>query len=269
MSSRNTNRGFWGSLVVHVLFFGAVMLMILWNKLYSEPEPVVFELVETSPNPSPVVEDTPPSPEPEPEEPAIDAPKIAPSAPVEIPDLNIPEPEPEPTPPPPAPTPTPTPTPTPQPKPKEEPKTISAADFFKEHGKPTPTPPKPVKPTSAPKINVDTSESLKRLLNDGARNNIQQASPGEQQALMDFIARLRRQIELAWNKPDGVADVFAVVSVTVQPNGTLRPVVLITPSGNRVFDSSIISAVQHARNIGGPPTGRAETINYTFRMVER
>ncbi|MBC2594209.1 TonB family protein [Ruficoccus amylovorans] len=274
MRKGNTTRGFWGSVTVHVLFFGAVLLMIAWNRLHREPEPVIFELVEVPSEQPSQVQETPPTPEPDPapEIPSIDAPQIAPSEPVTIPDINIPEPEPEPAPPPPAPTPTPTPTPTPKqepaPKPKEQPKAkpMSIDDFRKQHGQPTPTPPKRnTAPTPAPKINVSD------VVVTGPSTSSRQSSAAEQQALQNFIAQLRRQIELAWNKPEAATgrDTFAVVQVTVQPNGTLRPVVLVTPSGDRAFDNSILAAVKNARNIGGSPTGRAETIKYTFRMIDR
>ncbi len=272
MSTQGTNKGFWASVFVHVLFFGALALMVAWDHFKpEEPEPVIFEMVEIPADATPA----PPQPV-EPDMPAIDAPDIAQPEAVEIPDLNIPEPEPEPvveTPPPPAPEPkpveTPKPKPEPKPEPKPQPKTISADDFFKQHGKPTPAPTRTVKPTPAPKINVDTSDSLERLLND--TSSIQSATPAQQKALLDYIAKLRRQIELAWNKPTAVAGSEAVarVRVTVQPNGSLNPVLLIQSSGSAAFDKSIMDAVKRARTIGAPPTGRAETINYTFRITER
>ena len=273
MSKRTTRRGFWVSILVHALFFGSLLLMIAWKRYHKEEPPVIFELIDTSPVPE--MQEPVPTPdpveEPQPvEEPAIEAPMIEQPQPVDIPDLAIPEPEPEPTPPPPAPTPTPTPTPAPkvEPKPtppKPQPKPMTAEEFQQKFGKPSPTPPKPVKPTKAPTITV------KKPTVTGVSTSPQRSSAAEQRALEDFIARLRHQIELAWNKPDALegSEVFAVVSVTVQPSGALRPVKLVTPSGSRLFDNSILAAVQNTRNIGGAPGGQAVTINYTFRMVER
>lgn len=258
--SNNTRNGFWSSLVVHALFFVLLGLMVAWKHFQKEPEPVIFEIVEL---PAEVPDQ---SQESSPDLPAIESPDIAPAEHVKIPELDMPEPEPTP----PPPQPKPKKTEQPKPKPKEQPKAMSAADFFKEHGKPKPTPPKPRK-VNAPRIELNTKESLQRLLNDGASNQIQTASPEEQQALLAFIAKLRRQIEIAWNKPAVIegTQMVAVVRVTVQPNGSLNPMLLVTPSGSRLFDQSILSAVRNTRNIGGPPTGRAETINYTFKLTER
>ena len=266
MSSQGTKKGVWASVIVHVLFFGGLALMVAWDHFKpEEPEPVIFEMVEIPADATPA----PPTPV-EPDMPAIDAPDIAAPEQVDIPDLNIPEPEPEPvveTPPPPAPEPKPVETPKEKPQPKPEPQPISADEFFKQHGKPTPTPPRPVKPVDAPKINVDTSEALERLLND--TTSIKSSSPAQQQALLDYIARLRRQIELAWDKPSLATDAVARVRVTVQANGSLNPVLLIQSSGSAIFDKSIIDAVKSARTIGPPPTGTSQTINYTFRLTER
>ncbi|MGE9293658.1 MAG: TonB family protein [Puniceicoccales bacterium] len=269
MSKRTTTRGFWVSITVHVLFFGAILLMIAWKRMHKPEVPVIFELVEP---PSEQQMETPSEPvtepEPQPEEPLIDAPQIAPSEPVDIPDLNIPEPEPEPEPTPPPPEPKPTPTPKPKSEPKPTPKpttpTMTAAEFNKKFGKPSQAKPKPVKPAATPTLRV--SQPVVRSNTSAGSSN-----PADQRALESFIARLRRQIELAWDKPESLegTEVYAVVNVTVQPNGSLNPVVLVTPSGSQIFDSSILTAVRRARNIGGAPSGQAVTVSYTFRMIER
>ncbi|MEM8550618.1 MAG: TonB family protein, partial [Verrucomicrobiota bacterium] len=213
------------------------------------------------PTEAPEPQDSAPS---EPDLPSIETPDIPNTPAVDVPELDIPEPEP--TPPPPAVEPTPTP-PEPKPQPTQQ---ITAEEFFRQHGQPEPRQQRPAQPTPAPQIKVNTRDALNRLLDDGARNRIQQASPAEQQALLNFIARLRRQIEIAWTKPEALegSEVFAVVQVTVQKDGTLNPVVLITPSGSQLFDQSIIRAVRSTRKIGGAPTGRVEKVNYTFRMRE-
>lgn len=269
----STRKGMVISTIIHVGFFGVLVVLILLESLRSEPEPVVLELV------------SPPG-QPAPPQPAPDLPDIAPpsvEAVKEVDFADIPEPPPpEPTPAPPQPTPLP-PVPTPEtPKPKPEapkpepspvppqPQRININDFRKEHKVPsqpttriTRTAPRP-----APRLDVsDITASLEAVLES---DNSERLSQAQQNALQAYVARLRQQIEIAWSKPAlaTAANEWVEIVITVQPNGRISGHRVTRKSASSAMLSSVISAVNNARSAGPTPDGRSHSVRFTLRLRE-
>lgn len=259
----NSRQGFVLASVIHVGFFGALGLAIFLQQLKREPEPVVLTLV--APPPSAPMSEQPPSPEPEP---AIQTPQLEPMKPVDIPD--IPEPPP-PEPPPPEPRPEP---PSPKPEPKPEPKSaprMSLEEFRRQHGAPPDTAtrtvqPKPKRPP-APRIDVSgVTSALEQILEN---SEAAQSSEAEQRALLAYVQRLRRQLELTWQKPQTAnPNEWLEVSITVSPDGTISGFKIVSKNCGQEFIRSVSSAIQSARSIGPTPTGRTLVVRQPFRLTD-
>lgn len=274
----STRKGMILSTVVHVAFFGVLLLIILLENLRSEPEPIILTL-ENPPSDAPQLQNTT---QPAPAMPDVAPPKLPPVKKIEFPDIPDPQPDtppPEPTPPPPPPTPTPPKpkpdTPKPKPDPAPEPpkqKTMSIEDFKKQHKIPEKTTTtKTVKPApkSAPQLNVkDIEDSLQDIIDSIPASSA--PSQAEMDALRAYVARLRSQIEIAWIKPElaNAGDEWVEIVVTVLPNGKINGYKILKKNGSQAFLSSVDRAIANTRSIGPTPSGRTLPVRFTLRLRE-
>lgn len=264
----NSRTGFIAAASLHIIVFVGLLLFIFLKPLRSEPEPIILTL--ESPPPS----DSPQQPQPDPQ-PQIESPQLAPMEPVDIPDIpEPPPPDPEPTPPEPAPKPS---EPKPQPKPKPEPpkpqppRPMSIEDFRKQHGAPKPTQQRTItRRPSAPAPRVDVTGITRQMESLLENTNAAQATEAEQRALLAYVQRLRRQLELTWRKPQTASlNEWLEVSITVLPNGQISGFKVIDKSCGREFLQSVSTAINTARPIGPTPTGETLVVRQPFRLTER
>lgn len=271
MAEPNSRKGFVIASLLHVGVFGTLAVAVLVSHFKKDPEPIILTL-ESPPSDQP----KPKQPEnPSPNFPEINTPEVERIEQIDLPDIpDIPQPEPV-TPPPPAPAPikaTPKPTkPEPQPKPEPAPKAMTMEQFRKLHGAPKKTTkrqsvPKPTKPT--PRINVpDVTSALNDFLQDSSTSN---SSESEQKALLAYIHRLHRQIEIAWQKPDMAStNEWAEVGITLAANGKITGFKVLRKKCGSVFLQSITEAINSTRSIGPTPSGKPISVKYTFRLTDQ
>ncbi len=264
----STRKGMVFSTVVHVAFFGVLLLIILLENLRSEPEPIILTL-ESPPSPDLVERVN--------EQPAQNLPDIAPPPMDEVKQPDFAEiPDPQPTPPPPAPTPPP-PAPTPpkpkvekKPEPQPEPVKPMSIDKFREQFKipeqKTVTRKSTSTPRPAPQIDID--DSLQKLL-----DSLPQTAPSsqaEKDALRAYIQRLHRQIEFAWRKPELAThgDEWVKIIVTVLPNGKIKGFRVDSKSCSAEFLRSVDAAIANTQSIGPTPNGQTLPVSFTMRLRE-
>lgn len=146
----------------------------------------------------------------------------------------------------------------------------TAADFFRDRPRPaqTQTRPQPTPAPAAPRINVpDVSRALEDALRD---STVSRASESDQRALLNYINRLRAQIELAWDKPTSVTgqDEWVEVIVTVEANGRISGHRISRHQASASFQRTVEAAIRNTRPIGPPPDGIRREIKYTLRVRE-
>lgn len=242
------------SVLVHFGFVGMAVLVLFLEQWLQKPEPMVFELVSGAA----------PPPQQQPQEQPME--EEVPLEPLEVPDIpepieplpevpDLPEPEPEPEPPKPEP---------PKPKP-EEPKLISADDFFKDRERPERVRrvEKPrQKPVVAPELKTDIRDRLKNI----AEIQIQGADIGQIQSndeLLRYLSALRSRIESAF-EPRG-SQLEAEVYFTVTATGKILNPSINRSSGDTAFDQSVLRAMRAAQTPGSPPGNRAYSFSLVFR----
>jgi outer membrane biosynthesis protein TonB len=244
-----SQRAWIGSVALH----GAALLLLLIGTWWLSREPErahVFELVafqpvaetptETEPPPSPTVE---PEVTPEPDE-ALEVPLIP--AAREVPNL-----------PPLRPTPPrvePTPTPLAEPEPE-----VTRFEDFRRANPATPSRPRPApRPSvSRPTIDLDPvavpTVSTSPLQPDAS-------------ALAAWVSGLRRQLNAAWDEPELVGPLTAIVRLEVTAQAELRFLGLAQSSGSAAFDESLRAIFRRLRTVTPPPSGQTETARMTFRI---
>lgn len=86
------------------------------------------------------------------------------------------------------------------------------------------------------------------------------------QALAEYVSLIDQAIREHWVYPDiqGVRDLSATVNITVFPNGKVRINKFERPSGNRVFDRSILKAIKDTGAVQPPPFGELLEIGVRF-----
>ncbi|KXU35995.1 hypothetical protein AXK11_04770 [Cephaloticoccus primus] len=236
----------------------------------STPEtPIRFDLPEPLPSPEPPTL----APEPEPAPPEIfDEParEIIPTTPPEPAPRPEPKPETRPTPAPPPPKPVAKPTPKPAPKP--EPKPMTKAEFDRLHGnKPNPTAVKPGNARAAPprvrQISTRGIVGGSASVSTGAGGTA--LSRAESDLLDAYISLLRQRLRAAHSKPAGLSDQLQTkVRFAIGADGTLSNLRIITSSGSREFDESVLAAFRKVRSIGPTPNGKSDTWELTFKLTD-
>lgn len=151
----------------------------------------------------------------------------------------------------------------------EPPKKMSLAEFRKQNAtvkNASTTAPAP-RSIKVKTINVKgiTGGSVK--VSEGAGGK---ALTREESNLLDaYIALLLQRLRAAHIKPAGLSDLLsAKVRFNIAANGTLSGVRIITSSGSREFDQSVIEAFAKVRSIGPTPTGKSDVWEVNFKMRE-
>src|SRR5690606_18717941 len=161
----------------------------------------------------------------------------------------------------------------PKPEPKtepkvEQPKKMTKAEFDKLHGNQK-------NPTTVSQPKVPTPRKIDIAGIVGGSVNTQTGAGGkaltraESDALDAYIALLLQRLRVAHVKPAGLSDLLsAKVRFNIAANGSLSNVRIITSSGSREFDQSVLEAFAKVRSIGAPPNGKADVWEVTFKMRE-
>ncbi len=91
----------------------------------------------------------------------------------------------------------------------------------------------------------------------------------ESDLLDAYIALLLQRLRAAHIKPDGLSDLLsAKVRFNIASNGTLSGVKIVTSSGSREFDQSVLEAFAKVRSIGPTPNGKSDVWEVAFKMRE-
>lgn len=163
----------------------------------------------------------------------------------------------------------PKPKPTPKPQPKvEQPKMMTKAEFDKLHAnQKNPTAVSQPRAVKIKTINVKgiVGGSVNATTGAGGK-----AMTREESSLLDaYIALLLQRLRAAHDKPDGLSDLLqAKVRFNIAANGTLSGVRIVTSSGSREFDQSVLDAFAKVRSIGPTPNGKSDVWEVTFKMRE-
>jgi len=292
----NRPKAFFLSLGLHAALGVALVFFSYYVRSQAKPPlPHLFELVagpgknyaaleaplgdDSAPAETAIRFDLPPQPEPTPSfvrEPEPEPPLLE-TAPVETSPVELapepPKPEP-PTPTPPKPKP---PQPKPEPRhsgndaaPKKESATpMSKAEFDRLHGnKPNPTAVRPTANRPPPRVRQINTRGIvggSPSVSEGAGGTV--LSRAESDLLEAYIALLRQRLRAAHVKPAGLSDLLQTkVRFAIAADGTLSNLRIVTSSGSREFDDSVLAAFRKVRSIGPTPNGKADTWELTFKL---
>lgn len=267
MSEAINKKAFYISTGVHVCFFVILALFAFTQLIPKEPEPFVFEVVDTADNQIlPAINPTEPV-----EVSRIDAPDIPEFKYEEPPPIVRPErvtrpPEPEPEPvketPPPV-----------RPKPVEakKPKVVktTAADFFNKNPK-RQTPQQAQPPTTArkvdvPKINAPKLNDIK--LSSPTSNNFTNSAQ-LQAAISSYGARLRANAEVAWSRPhlSNAKSLEVIIIFTIAADGKILNVRIAKSSGNSILDKSALAGARKTRSAGPLPVSETTEFRVPYQV---
>jgi len=267
----SVREGFWVSLLVHGLGLLGLLLLIWLQGRERPPEELhVFELVSVS---EPAAVSTP-APQATPEATPLAVPRLnlpplqpAPEIPRAEPTPVVPPPTPPPaTPPPPRETPAPRPVAAPPPQPR--PMTIE--EFRRQNPQPR-TQPAP-RPRPAPNAGIDTEAIRRNLrqLGDLRETSAPTAtrSAAQQSALDAWAAEIKRRLDAAWIRPGdlGTRTLSVRVSFSVEPDGRLTQVRIVSPSGEPVLDASVQAAFRSASPVRPPPDSQRKSYTVSFDL---
>jgi colicin import membrane protein len=113
-------------------------------------------------------------------------------------------------------------------------------------------------------------ELRNRLAAEGASDAESRLSEGERNsALSAYSDKIMKSVKDNWLFPDVGVGTRTEVSITVFADGTIRINRIITPSGNRAFDQSVVKAIIKTGNVAPPPFGRNEDVTLNFIPVSR
>jgi len=229
------------SVLVHLAFILAGVLVVFLESWLDKPEPLVFELVAGAPIPTPQAQ---PIQEPA-SEPPLEPIRTEPLEPVNpVPELpDIPEPE-------------------PQPEPK-----LSFDDWARNRDLPERVQRvqrqerQPVQ--SVPEIQTDVRSRLENELPPIQIQGIDLSQVAPSDALQRYLAELRSRIQQAFvpTGPGLRAEAYFMVTA----NGQIREIRIHEASGDPVFDQAVLRTLRTARAPGPPPGAR----DYTFSLVFR
>lgn len=151
---------------------------------------------------------------------------------------------------------------------------MSYAEFIKKKGAPKPRPARQTVPkqVSVPNLNVSqlTAQLEQVLVHDASGKTVQARFPLDYSALNAYIAKVREQLDDAWQKPEKLAVLHpeATVEFSVEANGHLSGVRIVQGSGNADFDNSVLKAFSRTNNLGTPPEAHRYTLRLTFKMLD-
>jgi colicin import membrane protein len=228
------------ALVVHVLFFGFIIVGVTWQS--SPTPPVEAELWDKLP---PVAAKPPPEPQPPPPEP----PKPEPPKP-EPPKPEPPKPEVKPEP------------------PRPDPEIALKAEREKrerEKKKKEEEAKKKREELEAAKKKREQEEAAKKKREDEKRRREEEIAKREaekaraaqlearQKEFNEYVNRIRAKIKSRANVPDSVTGRPSVqVQIRILPGGEVLDIRVIRPSGNRAYDAAIERAIRSASPLPVP-----------------
>jgi len=288
----NRPKAFFLSLGLHAALGAAIVFFSYYVRAQVKPPlPHLFELVagpgenyaaleaplgdDSTPAEAAIRFDLPPAsvralePELRPEPPLLETAPIEPPAevsPVELaPEPPKPEP-PQPKPPPPKPEPRRSGNDT---APIKESATLTKAEFDRLHGnKPNPTAVKPTANRPPPRVRQISTRGIvggSPSVSAGAGGTA--LSRAESDLLEAYIALLRQRLRAAHVKPAGLSDLLQTkVRFAIAADGILSNLRIVTSSGSREFDDSVLAAFRKVRSIGPTPNGKADTWELTFKL---
>jgi len=112
-------------------------------------------------------------------------------------------------------------------------------------------------------------ELRSRLATEGASGAEEQGSDGERNVRMKaYSDTIMNGIKDNWVFPDVGMGIRAEVSITVFADGSISINRIITPSGNRAFDQSVLKAIIKTAKVPPPPFGRNEDVILNFIPVK-
>ena len=241
--SNNVKLGAYCSIALHAAVALAAIVAVFVKTVLKTDEhpqqPVVFDMVEPSPQPEPE-----PAPEPEPE--------------------PAPAPEPEPAP---APQPKPAPKPNPTPKPKQQ-KRISYKDFLKKNPEKRNSNPQRQR-TTPRKVKVGSVKAsfsnINRIANISASATTGAAMKNELAAYAQYIHSMAKR---NWVPPqDLYEELETEISFVVSKSGVISAFRIIRSSGNSAFDNSVATTFKSI-SLMPPPDKQQHTITLTFSSVD-
>lgn len=263
--------------VAVILHLGVIVALVMFSLFRpQEPEePFVFEVYSP---PMAFRDETPPPPRDE-----VLPDPVTPSPPVrdlnfQLPDIpqeavQIPRSQERQRP---APTPTPTPPPPPpveQPR-ERPPERIRFEDHARTNPAPRPTPrPAPAPPrVETPRVNAPQPvwQNVERNVEPTPTTTNRPPTQAERDELARYFDRLHAAIHAIWaaQSSDFEPGLVTRVRFSLTAEGVLQNPTVVTSSGNRRFDQSILAALRQVRPIGPVPTRESMTITLPFRMVE-
>jgi len=263
MAYSGTNSGYYYSVALHASCALGFIVFALIADIFAvkQEEPIVFEMVEPSPEPP---AEQPQEQIQEKQEEVFD-PKLKDLKPIELPE---PKPE-EPTPPEEEPEPAPSPKPVEKKieKPKPQ-KKMSYKDFIKKNPKKA----KPqTRPTQSPKkIKFDKVSATTTHLNQAQASITRKGgtSPQMQNALSAYAQYIHSEAQRNWVIPSSIVGMELIVKIQFHINkyGKISNVKILQGSGNSEFDQSVVRLFQ-VLNLIAPPDDSAHTMNINFKST--
>jgi TonB family protein len=156
-----------------------------------------------------------------------------------------------------------------EPKVEPPPKKMTLAEFRKQTGatKNASTAAPAPRNIKVKTINVKGIAGGSVSVSEGAGGKA--VSRAESDLLDAYIALLLQRLRAAHIKPSGLSDLLsAKVRFNIAANGSLSGVKIVTSSGSREFDQSVLEAFAKVRSIGPTPNGKSDVWEVAFKMRE-
>jgi len=113
-------------------------------------------------------------------------------------------------------------------------------------------------------------ELRNRLAKEGASDAESRIPEGERNDILNsYRDTIVPMIKKNWIFPEVGMGTRTEVSITVFADGTIRINRITTPSGNRVFDQSVLKAITKTGRVEPPPFGRNEDVTLNFIPVKK
>lgn len=102
-----------------------------------------------------------------------------------------------------------------------------------------------------------------------AMTQVKQQSGADQAALNAYFERIKTAVRGAWAKPDGLHDSLRVtISFHVSGEGRISGASISSPSGNPLYDRSVLDAFNRAGSVGASPDRQSYSLRLEFRMTD-
>lgn len=113
-------------------------------------------------------------------------------------------------------------------------------------------------------------ELRNQLAAEGASDVESQIPEGERNSAMSaYSDQIMKMVKDNWVFPDVGVGTRTEVSITVFVDGSIDIKGILTPSGNRAFDQSVLKAIIRTGKVPPPPFGRNENITLNFIPVKK